>query len=240
MAAPGRWRAWPGYGSPQAGSIPRLLLPIEDQAAQTLAVTGDSPFSGLSEERRAVPANDLDLRSLRQPCSQARRLPVRQRSTARLVSTSTSTVPWTRPLRVAYSLTPTTRGDRTPVRATRRAAATQRCDWWTPEGPCHAGAGPAGEGETDRGESRTQPLGPVAEPPGQSRHLLGERSPSTRRPRTALSTTPRSALVVSGNNFPEPHPSVSRYSACGHHGKRARTGSREQSKRGFEAGQMCR
>lgn len=32
-----------------------------------------------------------------------------------------------------------------PVRTTRRAAATPRCDWWTPEGPCHPGAGPAGE-----------------------------------------------------------------------------------------------
>lgn len=37
--------------------------------------------------------------------------------------------------------------------------------------PCHPGAGPAGEGETHRGESRPQPLRPPAVSPGQCRHV---------------------------------------------------------------------
>lgn len=79
-----------------------FLLPVGDQDAQALAVAGDCPLSGLAEvvpqvppvsdldglgcpgcgafreERCAAPADDLDSGSLRQPCSQAGRLPVRQ------------------------------------------------------------------------------------------------------------------------------------------------------------------
>lgn len=79
-----------------------LPLAIGDQDAKAMAVAGDSPLCGLPEvvpqmpaaadlrrlgcpgcgafreERRAVPADNLDPRSLLQPCGQAERLPVRQ------------------------------------------------------------------------------------------------------------------------------------------------------------------
>jgi len=39
-----------------------------------------------------------------------------------------------------------------------------------------AGAGPAREGETDRGQGRAQPFGPLAVPSGEARYLLDERA----------------------------------------------------------------
>ncbi|MEU3923464.1 hypothetical protein [Streptomyces sp. NPDC029004] len=41
------------------------------------------------------------------------------------------------------------------------------------------GSGPAREGETDRGQDRAEPLGPLAVPSGQAGYLLDERAAST-------------------------------------------------------------
>ncbi|MGI5401320.1 hypothetical protein ACQEVG_18095 [Streptomyces sp. CA-135486] len=70
-----------------------------------------SPGGGaFGEERRAVTADDFDARPLGQPRGLRRCLPVGQQVDGRRVSMSTRTVPYLRPLRVAYSSTPTSRG----------------------------------------------------------------------------------------------------------------------------------
>lgn len=98
-------RGRPPQRSPSSGrAAPVVGLPfaIRYQDAKALAVAGDGPLSSLPEvvpqmpavgdlrrlgrpgcgafreERRAIPADDLDPGSLRQPCSQAGRLPGRQ------------------------------------------------------------------------------------------------------------------------------------------------------------------
>ncbi|MET8725516.1 LysR family transcriptional regulator [Streptomyces misionensis] len=71
-----------------------------------------------------------------------------RRSTGLRVSTSTSTVPQTRPLRIAYSLTPTTRGT---------------CG--------------VAQGEANLGQHRPHCFRPLAVPAGQARDLLDKRPP---------------------------------------------------------------
>jgi hypothetical protein len=194
---------WTGAGS--------LASPfaIGDQHAKALAVAGDSPLSSLPEvvpqmpavgdlrrlgcprcgafreERRAVPADDLDPGSLRQPMRQAGRLPVRQqihRPTGLDLDEHRAVDPSLACGVLINTNHPRGRnfgfGQRSE-QPQHRAAADGH-----PEGPCHPGASPAGEGETHRGESRPQPLRPPAAPPGQSRHLLSRTRSrrTTRRP----------------------------------------------------------
>ncbi|MDH6523398.1 hypothetical protein M2163_000097 [Streptomyces sp. SAI-135] len=174
-----------------------------------LAVAGDSPLGGLAEvvpqvpavgdlrrlgcsgcgafreERGAVPADDLDPGALLQPCGQAGRFPVRQqihRSTGLNVDEHRAVDPSFACGVLINTNRPRSRDFRFGQcieQPQHRAAADGH-----PEGPCHPGAGSAGEGETHCGESRPQPLRPPAVPQGQSRHLLSERPLSTRSLRT--------------------------------------------------------
>lgn len=130
-----------------------LRLAIGDQDAKALAVAGDSPLSGLAEvvpqmpavgdlrrlgcpgcgafreERRAVPANNLDAGALRQPYGQAGRLPVRQQ----IHRPAGLDVDEHRAVDPSFACgvlinTNHPRGRDLQVRAMHRAAATPHCD----------------------------------------------------------------------------------------------------------------
>lgn len=170
-------RAWLGFGLGCCGR----------QDVQAAAVLGDAPFGGLAqvvpemppvrdlgrlrrsgrsalgEERRAVPADDLDARPLGEPGGQTRCLPVREeidRAAGFDVDRDGAVV-------AALAGGVLVDADH-PRRGHFRLG--QRVDQAQDGAPAHGhaedgsqpGAGPAGQGETDCGQGRTQPLGALA------------------------------------------------------------------------------
>lgn len=127
------------------------------------------------EEGGTVAADDLDAGPLGEPGRQRVRLPARQevhRATCLDVDEHSS-VDVSLALGVFVHADHAGRGGR---RVRQRGDQSQQgvAAHRRPEGVRHPGAGPARERKTDRDRSRSQSLGPPAEPAGEPGHLLGE------------------------------------------------------------------
>lgn len=177
---------------------------LRNQDAQTLAVLGDAPLGGLAEvvpeappvrdlhglrgadggalgeERRTVTAHHLDSWPLGQPSGQARGLPVGQQvdgpagfdvhEDSSVVAALAGGVL----VDAEHARSGHFRFGKCVDQPQDRAAADRRTEYVG-----QAGAGPTREGETDRGQGRAEPLGPLAVPSGQAGYLLDERATST-------------------------------------------------------------
>ncbi len=169
-----------------------------------MAVLGDAPLGGLAEvvpeappvrdlhglrgadggalgeERRTVTAHHLDSWPLGQPSGQARGLPVGQQvdgpagfdvhEDSSVVAALAGGVL----VDAEHARSGHFRFGKCVDQPQDRAAADRRTEYVG-----QAGAGPTREGETDRGQGRAEPLGPLAVPSGQAGYLLDERATST-------------------------------------------------------------
>ncbi len=131
-----------------------------------------------------------------------------RRSTGRRVSTSTSTVPWIRPLRWAYSSTPTTRGVATggsgseviSLRRVFRLTCTPKAS--AIRAPARPASARPTETSVDRSRSVRRPNRRVS-PGACSANVLREQEPSMQTNRRTLNDTTTSA--ASGNVCPVDH-----------------------------------
>jgi hypothetical protein len=151
------------------------------------------PVGGaFSEERSSVPADDLDPWPLGQPGGQARCLPVWQqvhRPSSFNVDQHRAVVPaFARRVLIDadHSRGWQIRFGQRLDEPQHRAAADGH-----PKDSSHPSSRPAGQGEADCRQRRTQTLGPPAVSPGQSRHLLNERPSPARSDGAGEATDPK-------------------------------------------------
>lgn len=140
----------------------------------TWRACGGAAGGALGEEGGPIAADNLDAGPLGEPDRRRVRFPVRQevhRATC-LDADEHSFVDMCLALGVLVHANHAGRGRwRVGQRGdqTQQGPADRR-----PEGVRHPGAGPALERKNHRDQSRSQPLGPSAEPAGEPGHLLGE------------------------------------------------------------------
>lgn len=176
-----------------------------DRSAEAVTVLGDAPLGGLAqavpemppvrdldglrrtgggalgEERRPVPAHDLDAGPIGEPGRQAGCLPVGQQvdRTAGFYVDENGAVVAALAGGVLVDADHT-RGHLRLGKGVDQAQDGAPADG-DPEHGAQAGVGPARKGETDRGQRRAQPLGPLTMPTGQVGYLLDECAPCAPR-----------------------------------------------------------